>query len=170
MRIPTVQYERLIAGATITVHTPAIPASITKGDTTNVYGYRIGRRRESITGPTRAHIRSISIHPLADITITEIRAAGWRTREAWILQWMRDHGRRHPNMPGGWDGYVTTNPNWQEDVVLDQFHHEWARRTVYRVVLAHDPTHQPRLLHKHSQHGYTDKPHLALRHEPEVIR
>ena len=40
MRIPTIQYERLIAGATITVHTPAIPASITKGDTTNIYGYR----------------------------------------------------------------------------------------------------------------------------------
>lgn len=27
----------------------------------------------------------------------------------------------------------------------------------------------PRLLHKNSQHGYTEQPHMALNHEPEAI-
>jgi hypothetical protein len=30
-------------------------------------------------------------------------------------------------------------------------------------------TDQPRLLHKHSQHGYTRSAALAMRHEPEAV-
>lgn len=78
---------------------------------------------------------------LSGLTEEDTKAAGWTHRSLFIQWWRDEYG---------------TGP-------LDPDARCWA------VTFELDREHVPRLLHRDSQHGYTNDPRLALAEEPEAV-
>lgn len=162
--LPVHAHELLVAhrDTQITAITPRPP----RGDAGQVITVRSGvlPRQKRLTSTSRAVI--LRIHPvrLGDLTDGDAAACGYRGLTRLVVAWIRRH-ERDPR----WDEGFRASILGDDDAML-RWESHWAQRTAWATLLVHDPTHQPRLLHRRSELGYTASPRQSMVGEPEAVR
>lgn len=99
------------------------------------------RRRRIAQTVARVAVTSIRRQRLSDMTVLDARAEGHRTTGEYLAAWTEQHGHADPDL----------------EVWVLEFH--LLRQNHDRV----------RLLHAHSEHGYTADERTALPEEPEAV-
>ena len=162
MNVPRHQLDAIRAGATQTVLLPR-PHAVAAGQTITLRARGLGDRR-GVPATTRATVITSHTVLLGQLTTRDTSAMGWRTFDLFRSDWIRRHepGRE-------WNSAFREGLRGDDDAA-ERWESHWAQRNGYAVVVAHDPTHVPRLLAKRSELGFVSAPAQALPDEPEAIR
>ncbi|WP_217913221.1 hypothetical protein [Miltoncostaea marina] len=99
---------------------------------------------------------------LGAVTVADARREGHGGRApltAFVFAWLAQHDRE-------WRDVLDLV---SDEEAAERFRARWARREVWVLEFIRDPAVAPRLLHRHSERGYTAAPSDAMPDEPEAV-
>lgn len=120
------------------------------------YSVQPGRGRKAVGRIVVTHVER---RRLGEITHEDAVAEGFASVEAFARYWLDLHDA----------SYRGALEHATDEEALERFHQRHGRAEVWAIRFVLDPTASPRLLHRHSERGYTASPRDALPDEPEAV-